>query len=288
MLIDTHCHIQFKGLKNDRENILATCREKGMLLNVVGTQQDTSRAAVEFARDRDDAYVSIGTHPNHLFPTHIVEEESEFVSREEGFDHEYYEELYALAPHKIIAAGETGIDLYHVPEDIPVEEVLKKQREVFLEHVIFAEKHDLPLVIHCRDAHDQLIETIETRVQESGQEIRGVIHCYTGNWEHAKKYLDLGLYLGFTGVITFPPKKTDPRTQEDLLEVVRNMPLDRIVVETDAPYLAPQAYRGKRCEPWMVEEVIAKIAEVRNMSAKDVEKHVEQNTRRLFPKIQDT
>jgi len=256
-----------------------------MMLNVVGTQKDTSKQAVLLARDNHDMYASIGTHPNHLFPTYITEEESSFVSREEDFDHEYYEELYALAPEKIIAIGETGIDLFHVPDDIPVEVVLEKQKEVFLAHAAFAEEHGLPLVIHCRDAHDHLIELLGAWIAGGEHSAQGVIHCYTGDWEHAKKYLDMGLYLGFTGVVTFPAKKTDPQPQNDLLEVVRNMPLDRILVETDAPFLAPQAYRGKRCEPWMVEEVVKKIAEVRGMSVSDTEKHIEQNTRRLFSKI---
>ena len=111
------------------------------------------------------------------------------------------------------------------------------------------------------------------------------MHCFTGNWEQAQKYLKLGLYLGFTGVVTFPPKKTNPQQQIDLLEVLERAPLDRIVVETDSPYLAPQICRGKRCEPWMVEEVVKKLAEIRKMEYKEVEDQVAKNTLALFTRI---
>ncbi len=276
MLIDTHCHIQFQGYKDDREAVIARCKERGTILNLVGTQKDTSRLAVELAEQHDDMYASIGTHPNHLFPTHIDEEESHFTSREEDFDEAYYEKL--AQSKKVIGVGETGLDLFHLPPDVPVETVLQKQKEVFLAHYQFAKRHDLTLVVHCRDAHDQLIELIK-----SVGPIRGVIHCYTSNWTHAKEYLDMGFCLGFTGVITFPPRKANPQAQADLLEVVARMPLDRIVLETDSPYLAPVPHRGERAEPWMVEDVARKIAEVRGISTEEVFQATVENTYKLFP-----
>ncbi len=112
-----------------------------------------------------------------------------------------------------------------------------------------------------------------------------MVHCYTGDWSVAEKYLQMGLYLGFTGVITFPPKKTDPRPQENLLEVIKKCPLDRILIETDAPYLAPQAYRGKRCKPWMVAEVAKKIAEIKNLDLEEIDKITTANALNLFTKM---
>ena len=292
MIIDTHCHIQFRGLDTEREAIIKRCRDKQIILNLIGTQKNTSRKAVELAKSRPDIYASIGTHPNHLFPTYIDEEENQFMSREEDFDDVYYEELYQSAPEKIIGVGETGLDLYHVPNDIPVETILKKQKEIFLKHLNFAKRHKLPLVIHVRDhvnpaalgvgAHDHLIELL----QSLNRPTKGTVHCYTSDWAHAQKYLNLGLYLGFTGVVTFPPKKLDPQPQCNLLEVIEKMPLERILVETDAPFLAPQAYRGQRCEPWMTEEVVKKIAEVRGITYTQVETAVWENSSRLFEKIQ--
>ncbi|MFA6427376.1 MAG: TatD family hydrolase [Candidatus Magasanikbacteria bacterium] len=304
-MFDSHCHIQFNAYKNDFLEVISRCVEKNVVMNTVGTQKDTSKKAVEFAEKFDNVYATIGLHPIHLFPTHVDEEESSFVSREEDFDESYYDEL--AQSEKVIAVGECGIDLYHMPENKTKIEILEKQKEIFLKQVKFAQKHDLPLVIHVRDAHEEMINLLRefsSLVKEETEAVvrvkttspilsltkernvlSGVIHCYTSNWQNAQQYLDMGFYLGFTGVITFPPKKTDPKPQEELLEVVKNCPLDRMLVETDAPYLAPQAYRGKRCEPWMVEEVAKKIAEIREKSIDDVSFIVEKNTKDLFTRL---
>ncbi len=279
-LIDTHCHIQFKGYDDDREEVIIRCKEKNVLMNTVGTQQDTSKKAVELAEKYDNIYATIGLHPVHLFPTYIDESELAFMSREEEFDEEYYGDL--VKSDKVIAVGETGIDLYHLPKDFSREEVLTKQKAIFIQQYNFAQKHDLPLVIHVRDAYEEMIAVLS----ESSDSIKGVVHCYGGNWQQAQKFLDLGLYIGFTGIVTFPEKKNNPQPTLDLLEVVEKCPLDRILVETDAPYLAPQAYRGKKCEPWMVEEVVKKVAEIRKKSVKEIENITFENALNLFSKIQ--
>ncbi|PIZ96266.1 MAG: hypothetical protein COX80_01650 [Candidatus Magasanikbacteria bacterium CG_4_10_14_0_2_um_filter_33_14] len=279
MIFDSHCHIQFKGFDEEREDVLKICAEKNIWLHAIGTQKDTSKKAVELAESHDNIFASIGIHPIHLFPTYVDEEESSFVSREESFDEEYFDEL-AKSP-KVIAVGECGFELYHVPKDKTVEEVLAKQKEIFLAQYHFAQKHNLPLVIHVRDAHDQLIEVLK----ELPKPIRGVIHCFSGDWSVASKYLDFGLNLGFTGIITFPIKKTAPQIQEDLWEVVQKVPNDRFIVETDAPYLAPQKYRGKRCEPWMVEEVADKVAELKGLSIDEVKKLALENSLRVFDRM---
>jgi TatD DNase family protein len=276
MLFDTHCHIQFNGFNHDREETIARCAEKGMLLNIVGTQKDTSKKAVELAEQYEWMAASIGTHPNHLFPTHIDEEESHFMSREEDFDEAYYEKL--VRSPKVVAIGETGLDLFHLPKDVSRDIVLEKQKKVFTAHYEFAQKHDKAMVIHCRDAHDELI----TLLKKFEKPPRAVIHCYTSDWAHAEQYLEMGFYIGFTGVITFPPKKSDPMAQEDLLEAVKKIPLDRIVVETDSPYLAPIPYRGKRAEPWMVASVAEEIAEVKELEYEEVEESTTMNAKRLF------
>lgn len=276
MLFDTHCHIQFQGYGDDRVAVIERCREKNTFLNVVGTQKNTSKLAVELAEKYDNMVASIGTHPNHLFPTHIDEEESHFMSREEDFDESYYEKL--VQSKKVVAVGETGLDLFHLPTDIPLETVLEKQKRVFAAHYHFAQKHKKAMVIHCRDAHDHLIDLLASFPTPP----LATIHCYTSDWIHAKQYLDMGLFLGFTGVITFPPRKSNPRAQADLLEVVKKIPLDRIVVETDAPYLAPIPHRGERAEPWMAEEVVKKIAEIKGLPFEDVVVTTTENAKKLF------
>jgi TatD DNase family protein len=280
MMFDSHCHVQFKAFDEDREDVLSRCAQKGMILNVVGTQQKTSALAVEFAERYDWVYASIGLHPIQEYKKKIVEESTEFMAKGEDFDEAYYEEL--VQSPKVIAIGETGLDRFHVPKDVSTEEVMERQKHIFLQHYHFAKKHDLPLVIHVRDAHEDMLALLRAEVKSDGSKVRGVIHCYTGNWEYAEEYLDLGLYLGFTGVITFPPKKTDPQPQHDLFEVIEKIPIERMLVETDSPYLAPQSYRGKRAEPWMVEEVIKKIAEIKGVAVEDAEEAIYSNTKQLF------
>jgi TatD DNase family protein len=279
MLLDTHAHIQFQSYKDDRAEVLDRCHKKNMIVNVVGTQKDTSRLAVEIAEQNEWLYATIGTHPIHLHSTHVDEEETSFQSREEDFDEAFYEQL--VQSRKVIGIGECGLDLYHVPANIPVEEVLEKQKQVFLKHVYFAHKHNLPLVIHCREAHDQLIEVLRALPFS----VRGTVHCFTSGWNHAKAYLDMGLYLGFTGVLTFPAKKLNPEVQNNLVEVAEKMPFEKIVLETDSPYLAPQKYRGTRAEPWMLQEQIVFLAKLRGMSIEQVEQGVFENSLRLFDRI---
>jgi len=279
MLVDTHCHVQFQAYNNDREEVVQRSLEKGIVLHVVGTQKDTSRAAVELAEKYENIFASIGTHPVHLHTTHVDEEESSFLSREEDFDWTFYTEL-AKSP-KVTAVGECGLDLYHLPKDFSVEAVLEKQTRVFKDHMRFALEQNLPMVIHVREAHDQMIELMRAQPARP----RGTIHCYTSTWTHAEQYFEMGFYLGFTGVITFPPRKSEPGRQEALLEVVKRMPLDRILVETDAPYLTPQAKRGQRNEPYLVEEVVKKIAELRGISYEDAASATTENALRLFDRM---
>lgn len=275
-MFDTHCHLQFNAYKDDAEKVIALCQTKGVILNVVGSQKDTSRRAVEYAAKYNHVYATVGLHPIHLFKSHVDESEAKFDSRAEDFNYEYYKNL--AQNKKVIAIGECGLDFFHLPEGVNKEDALKKQKETFLAQHELARELNLPLVIHVRNAHDGMIDLLKSL----SLNIRGVVHCYTSNWENARQYLNLGLHLGFTGVITFPPKKTDPQSQLDLLEVVAKCPLDRILTETDAPYLAPQAYRGQRCEPWMVEEVVKKIAEIKNLSFAEVAEITVKNAKNLF------
>ncbi|OGH71382.1 MAG: hypothetical protein A2921_04620 [Candidatus Magasanikbacteria bacterium RIFCSPLOWO2_01_FULL_43_20b] len=309
-MIDTHCHLQFNAYKKDCEEVIKRCQAKGMILNVVGTQSDTSEQAVKLAEKYDNIYATVGLHPIHTTSAEVDEEEITFKSREEVFDYEFYKKL---ASHpKVIAIGECGMELFHKPADADREAIIKKHSESFLAQAKLARELNLPMVIHIRDAYEEMVEVITSSIPppslwggsgggladgdetspapspvSRGGNFRGVIHCFTGNLTQAQRFLDLGLYLGFTSVITFPPRKTNPQAQYDLLEVVKNCPLDRILTETDAPYLAPQKYRGERCEPWMVEEVVKKIAELRGETVEVIEKVVLENTLRLFKKIKN-
>jgi TatD DNase family protein len=311
MFIDSHCHIQFKSFADDYKDVVARSIEKGCIMNTIGTQMATSKRAVELAEQYDEIYATVGLHPIQSKKVSVEEEQYvSFVARGEDFDTAYYRELIQSSK-KVIAVGETGLDAYHVPKDELLADVFEHQWALFLKHYELAEEFDLPLVLHVRDAHEEMIRRLEQipplvgearwgLQQESadsikerppltpptrGRTFRGVVHCFTGNWQQAQAYLDLGFYLGFTGVITFPPKKTDPAPQEALLEVVDTIPIDRILVETDAPFLAPQAYRGQRCEPWMTEEVIKFIAERRGIDVGVFREQTVENTKNLFTRI---
>ncbi|MBT4221382.1 MAG: TatD family hydrolase [Candidatus Magasanikbacteria bacterium] len=280
MIIDTHCHVQFKAYDEDRNDVLRRSFEKGIVLNVVGTQKDTSKKAVELAEAHDNIYATIGLHPIQEHVVKVVEEDTTFQSRGEAFDVTYYDELATSS--KVIAVGETGLDKYHIPKDVSAESIFETQQAVFLAHHAFAVRHDLPLVIHVREAHDEMIALLQTLPQP----VKGVVHCFTGNWEQAEAYIGFGLYLGFTGVVTFPPKKTDPNAQLALIDVLHRIPLEKLLVETDSPFLAPQKYRGKRCEPWMVEEVVDFIAHLRGLSVEEVALLSTKNAKTLFSRIQ--
>jgi len=196
-MIDTHCHLQFNAYKNDAEQVIGRCREKKMLMNVVGTQRDTSLAAVEFAEKYPNIYATIGLHPIHTTSTEVDEEEVSFKSREERLDYKFYKKL-ASNP-KVIAIGECGIELFHLPADADREAIVAKHRESFLMQAKLAQEFDLPMVIHVRDAYEEMIDTLKLQITNYKLQIpAGVIHCYTGNWTQAQKFLDLGLYLGFT------------------------------------------------------------------------------------------
>ncbi len=287
-MFDTHSHIQFKAYQEDRDEVIKKCLDKNMIINAIGTQFKTSQDAIKLAEKHDNIYATVGLHPIQSYKVKVDEEDTSFVSIAEEFDIDKYREL---AQHKkVVAIGETGLDRFHIPDDKSTEELMSEQIEVFMRHHKIAKELDLPLVIHVRDpkknedgslpesTHTDMIKTLK----EIGEPIKGVIHCFSGNWEQAQEYLNLGLHLGFTGVVTYKPKKLDPQVQLDLLEVVDKIPLDRMLVETDSPYLAPQEFRGKRSEPWMVEEVLKFISERRGMSFEELEKVTEGNGKKLF------
>ena len=290
MMIDTHAHCHFNAYKDDQDEVIKRSLDKGTIINLVGTQSDTSLRAVELAEKYDGVYASVGLHPEHLFSKYVDKEvrlaggsaEEAENHTEEDFDYNFYKKL-ARHP-KVVGIGECGLDFYHIPEGLSVEKMLPKQREIFLQHIKLAKELGLPLVIHCRDAHEQLL-VILSEAKDPSVDISGTMHCYTSNWSNAEQYLKLGLYIGFTGVITFPPKKSAPKAQEDLLEVVKRIPEERILLETDCPYLSPIPYRGKRGEPWMIEATATKIAELRGISTEEILKITTINALRLFSKM---
>ncbi len=276
MLIDTHCHLNFQAYKADVDDVIQRTLAAGMRVINVGTQRDTSKAAVDLAQKYPGKlFAAVAIHPVHLHSQHVDEEESSFNTREEDFDHVYYSDL-ASQPG-VIAIGECGLDYFRAPDGVDEQTYKHKQKEVFLQHIQLAKEKDLPLILHVRPskAEPQGAYLDVLKLLQQAQYTRGVVHCYTGDLETAKKFLAAGCLLSFTGIITFPNAK-------ELLEVAKFVPLDRVMVETDAPYLTPQQFRGKRNEPLFVQFVAQKIAEAKGANYEQVEQQTTINAETFF------
>lgn len=274
-LIDTHCHIHFPAYDANRDEVLQRMKEKSIWGITVGTSAQTSREAVAFAEAHDGIWATAGYHPEHF--------SSSYHDESEGDAGDYsIDALRAIATSskKIVAIGETGLDFFRIDEGRDVEEAKAQQEQGLRDQVRLASECDLPLVVHCRDAFTRLAEIIADE-QLRAKNIRGVIHCFTGTWKEAEPLLQLGFHLSFTGIITFPPKKTqDPETL--VQRVIEGMPMDKMLVETDAPWLTPIPHRGEQNEPAYVGFVAQKIAELRGMSIDEIARQTTLNARSLF------
>lgn len=279
-LIDTHCHINFNAYKGDADEVIKRCLDSGTAMLTVGSQSSTSERAVCYADMYDGIWASVGLHPIHLFEQEIDEHEVKFRSRAEKFDIGLYRDM-ARSSDKVVAIGECGLDYYRTSEAIPFEEIQARQEEVFRAHIDLALELDLPAMIHCRDAHVDIIRILE-EYHAAGKKIRGDVHCFTGTWGEAEKYLSMGFCIGFTGVVTFKPTRAQRESGNIIQDVVDLVPLDRILVETDAPYLAPHPHRGERTEPAYVRFVAEKIAEIKKIPVQEVEEQTTKNAEELF------
>lgn len=254
MLIDSHAHIQGKEYAGEVEAVIARSREAGVekIIAVGGAGDMSSNTeAIALASSYSDIYATVGMHPHD--------------AKDVG-DMEVGKLKELTARSKVVAVGETGLDYYysHSPHDV--------QRRVFTQFIHMASETGLPLVVHERDAAEDVAELLRS---EGAGKLRGVIHCFTGNYEAARAYLDLGFYLSFTGIITF-------KNAEPLRDVARRVPLERMLVETDSPYLTPVPHRGKRNEPAFVRFVAQTIARLKEVPLEMVAKVTSDNVHALF------
>jgi TatD DNase family protein len=256
MLIDTHTHLDDARYDPDRDAMIQRAREAGIAAFVtIGCDLTTSRSAVTLADCHSDIYASIGVHPHEV--KHIGDD--------------WYDELRRLAEHaKVVAYGEIGLD-YHYNHSAP-----KAQRERFREQVQLARELRLPVIIHTREAQE---DTISILKEEKASEVGGVFHCFSGDAWLAKDALDLGFYLSFSGILTF-------NNATMLREIAGQTPLDRVLIETDCPYLTPVPHRGKRNEPAFVSHVAKQLAEIHpDLSLEQIEEVTTENAKRLFTKM---
>ena len=254
MLVDSHCHLDRVDLTpyhGDFAGLIEACREAGVAhMLCVSIDLESYPAMLALVEDYPEVSVSVGVHPN------------DFDRREPGI-----EELVALAGHpKNVAIGETGLDYFHGKGE------LDWQRERFRIHIRAARQANKPLIIHTRDARD---DTIAIMREEQARDVGGVMHCFTESWEMAKAALDLDFYISFSGIVTF-------KNAAALRDVAARVPDERILIETDSPYLAPVPFRGKPNEPRYVGKVAEAVAAVRGVSAEVVARQSCENFYRLF------
>lgn len=255
MFIDTHAHLNFEAFDQDFKAVISRAFYSGVLGIInVGSQLETSQKAIQIAQKHKHVYAAVGLHPIHVL--------------DEKFNKEQYFQL-AIKP-EVVALGETGLDYFK--EKISPEEQ-KLQKSVFLTFLETALEIGKPVILHCRKAESEVLDILKTKA------LPGVFHCFPGDWEYAKAILDLGFYISFTGSITYNlSKKT--------FEVIKKTPIERLLIETDCPFMTPLKYRKKgfqiRNEPAYVVEVAKKIAQIKKLPLKKVEEETSQNAIELF------
>ena len=251
MLFDTHAHLDDRAFDCDREELLAGLAARGtsMVMNP-GCSLDSSKNAVALANRYPWIYAAVGSHPD------VADEVNEAVL-------ERYRLLAAQNP-KVKAIGEIGIDYYY--EDIPRELQLK----AFRMQMELAKELNLPVIVHEREAHEDGMKVVK-----EFPEVKGVFHCYSGSAEMARQLVDLGWYIGFTGVLTF-------KNARKAIETAESIPLERIVLETDCPYMAPVPHRGKRNDPGYLCYMAQKLAEIRGVSLEEIQHITTENGKRLY------
>lgn len=250
-MIDTHCHLDFPDYNDDRAAVLQSTREAGIskLINI-GCDLKSSRASVDLANAHSEIYASVGFHPHDA----------------KNYSEQTEKQLRELANNfKVVAIGEIGLDFYrdHSPRDV--------QRDVFVRQMHLARDLGLPLVIHIRDAYEEAIDML---IAEKAYEGNVVLHCFSGTIHDAQRALDYGMFLSFGGVLTFSNSR--------LPELVRQVPLDQIILETDAPFLTPHPHRGTRNQPAMVALVYKKLADLLARDFKEIESVIDANAQKFF------
>ncbi len=283
MFIDTHCHLNFNDFKDDYLEVIQRSLNSDVFMILIGSELKTSQRAVDLSNKFSKGlYSAVGLHPIHL-QDFLVKNNNEngkyeFKSKGENFILQEYQKL--INNKNVVAVGEIGLDYFHIKASSPenLKEIKDKQKEVFIQQLYLAKSNNLPVIIHCRDAHDDLYEILnDFYLKNKPNHEWGVIHCFSGDIEQANKYFKLGLKISFTGLITFVNKWD---------EVIINSPIEKIMIETDSPYLSPDPYRGLRNEPIYVKKVLDKIADLKKIEKSKLENIIFKNSCDFF-KIKD-
>ena len=252
MLIDTHCHLDFPEFDADREEVIRRAKDSGAeyIINV-GSSLENSRAAVKLSKEYPEVFASVGIHPHDA----------------KDFSEDNLLEIKELSKNpKVIAIGEVGLDFYrNLSQDYV-------QERAFRKFIGLAKEQNLPLIFHCREAKADFLRILK---EESFPQMRGVMHCFSGDEIFLKSCLDLGFYISFTCNVTH-------KKAENLRQVLKLVPQDKLMLETDAPYLSPEGFRGKRNEPYQVKLLAETIAKIRSVTFGEIAEATTVNAKKLF------
>ncbi|WP_019052142.1 TatD family hydrolase [Sphingobium xenophagum] len=256
MLIDSHCHLNYKGLIEKQQNVLERARASGidLMLNIA-TRESEWDAVLDTAIRAPDVWATVGIHPH------------------EADEHPHIDtaKLVARAAHpRVVGIGETGLDYYYDHSD------RDRQRSSFRSHIVAARETGLPLIVHTRDAEEDTLAVMRDEMGKGAY--TGVIHCFTASGAFADAALELGFYISISGIVTF-------KSAKDLQETAARLPIDRLLVETDSPFLAPVPHRGRPCEPAFVADTAKFLANLRGESLEDLAAATSANFRALFKKV---
>lgn len=281
MLIDIHTHVNFKAFEEDSHEAIKRALDDGVGMILVGSQNSTSKRSIEYANQypNQPVFAAVGLHPIHLESMEVDDQELGqaglgFKTRAEQFDYEYYKEL-AQDP-KVVAIGEVGLDYYRTEGT----RAIQKQQDVFRQQIELALETKKALMVHCRKAHGDCIAILKEYYPLNPKPSTlnpfcGDIHFFEGTLEQAREYFKLGFTVSFTGVITF-------KNAHHHQTLVKELPLKRILLETDAPYITPEPHRGERNEPRFVRLVAQKVAELKGISLEEVEKVTTETAKKVF------
>lgn len=252
MLVDSHAHLTLPQFEDDRKEVIQRAYEAGIrYIITIGTDLEDCHKALTLADEYDFIFASVGIHPHDA----------------KTITEDTYSTLRVMAAHKkVVAIGEIGLDFYR---NLSSPEI---QREHFRKQLRLAREVSLPVIIHDRDAHQEIIQTLR---EEQAEDVGGVIHCFSGDWKTANVCLDMGFYLSFPGTITFKHSKV-------YHEMINKLPFDRLLLETDSPFLTPHPFRGKRNEPALVRYVAEALARIKGLDVGEVAKITSENARKLF------
>ncbi|MDX2027546.1 MAG: TatD family hydrolase [Alphaproteobacteria bacterium] len=257
MLVDSHCHLDYDPLSEDCKTVVARARNAGVvrMLNISTTHKEFPKIRAT-AEAFDDVYCTVGVHPHH------AGDEGESLTQDD---------LVKLAAHpKVVGIGETGLDYHydHSPRD--------RQAESFRQHLRAGVAAGLPIIVHSREAEADTAKILKEEF--AGGKLTGVMHCFSSKRVLAEDALALGFYISLSGILTF-------KKAEELRAIARDVPMDRLLLETDSPYLAPEPYRGKPCEPAYIVNTAQVLAEVKGVSPEEIARQTTENFFRLFPKV---